>query len=185
MKKILLTILVSATLLSCKEAADSSKSADQNPLSGTFTERDEKAKKMFTNLTLFAKQDFSFAKDYLSPDFKFRTAADTSVIATGIDETVAYWKQVHVLFKDISFSEGRVHTFSLNNGEVYTAYFGQLTATGKFTNTTGTVPMQIWAKWEGDKIVSQIDMIDSKKVALEVEAATAAAAAATKAPSTK
>jgi hypothetical protein len=45
--------------------------------------------------------------------------------------------------------------------------------------------MQIWAKWEGDKIVSQIDMIDSKKVALEVEAATAAAAAATKAPSTK
>jgi hypothetical protein len=69
MKKILLTILVSATLLSCKEAADSSKSADKNPLSGTFTERDDKAKTLYNNLTLFAKADFSYVKETLSPEF--------------------------------------------------------------------------------------------------------------------
>ena len=42
--------------------------------------------------------------------------------------------------------------------------------------------MQIWVKWEGDKVVSQIDMIDSKLI---LEEAAAAAAAAKAAPATK
>lgn len=180
MKKILLTILVSASLISCKEAADSSKSADQNPLSGTFTERDDKAKTMYNNLTLFAKADFSYVKETLSPDFKLKNAGDTAVAARGHEGVIAYWQQLHTLFKDISFSEGRVHTFYLNNGEVYTAYFGELTATGKHTNKTFTSPVQIWDKWEGDKIISQMDMVDTKKIFDEVAAAPAPPAPATK-----
>jgi len=172
MKKILLTILVSASLLSCKEAADSSKSADQNPLSGTFTERDDKAKTMYNN--------FSYVKETLSPDFKLKNAGDTAVAARGHEGVIAYWQQLHTLFKDISFSEGRVHTFYLNNGEVYTAYFGELTATGKHTNKTFTSPVQIWDKWEGDKIISQMDMVDTKKIFDEVAAAPAPPAPATK-----
>ncbi len=182
MKKLIVCLLVSASFLSCKEATDAKKTASQDPLSGTFTERDEKGKKMFENLVRFTKEDFSYANDYLSPNFQFKTAADTAVVFKGIDQAVAYWKQVHVLFKDLSFSEGRVHTFYLNNGEVRSAYFGQITATGKFTNITATRPMQIWVKWEGDKVVSQMDMIDSKLI---LEEAAAAAAAAKAAPATK
>jgi len=179
MKKLLLCLLVSASLFSCKKAEDSSKTADQNPLSGTFSERDEKAKRLWTNMNLFTKQDFSFVEGYLAPNYVFRTSADTGVVARGPEEATANWKKVHTLFKDMSFSEGRVHTFSLNNGEVYSAYFGQLTATGKFTNKTATVPMQVWIKWEGDKVISQMDMVDSKLILEE------AAAAATAAPATK
>ena len=176
MKKILLTLLVTASLFSCKEAADSSKSADQNPLSGTFTERDEKAKTMYNNLTLFAKADFSYVKETLSPDFKLKNAGDTAVAARGHEGVIAYWQQLHTLFKDISFSEGRVHTFYLNNGEVYTAYFGELTATGKHTNKTFTSPVQIWDSWVGDKMTSQMDMVDTKKIFDEAAAAPAAPA---------
>jgi hypothetical protein len=178
MKKLFLFLLVSASLFSCKEAADSSKSVDQNPLSGTFTERDEKAQRLWTNLNLFIKNDFSYVKDYLAPNYEFRTASDTAVVVRGPEEAIANWKKVHILFKDMSFSEGRIHTFKLNNGEVHTGYFGQLTATGKFTNKTATVPMQIWIKWEGDKVVSQLDMFDSKLIMEEAAAAAAAAAAA-------
>jgi hypothetical protein len=181
MKKIILTILVSASLLSCKDAADSSKSADQNPLSGTFTERDDKAKTMYNNLTLFAKADFSYVKETLSPEFTIKNSGDTAVAAKGHEGVIAYWQKLHTLFKDISFSEGRVHTFYLNNGEVYSAYFGEITSTGKITNKTFTSPIQIWDKWEGNKITSQMDMVDMKKIFDEAAAAPAASAA----PSTK
>lgn len=180
MKKILLTILVSATLLSCKEAVDSSKSADQNPLSGTFTERDDKAKTMYNNITLFAKADFSFVKETLSADFKLKNAGDTAVAASGHEGVIAYWQQLHTLFKDMSFSEGRVQTFYLNNGEVYTGYFGELTATGKYTNKTFIGPVQFMSKWEGDKMISQMDMVDTKKIFDEIAAAPAPPAPATK-----
>jgi ketosteroid isomerase-like protein len=183
MKKLLLCLFVSASLFSCNKAEDSAKSADQNPLSGTFTERDEKAQRLWTNLNLFTKEDFSFVNDYLAPNYEFRTSADTAVVAKGPEEATANWKKVHMLFKDMSFSEGRVHTFTLNNGEVHSAYFGRLTATGKFTNKTATVPMQIWIKWEGDKVIRQMDMVDSKLI-LE-ESAAAAAAAATATPAAK
>ena len=43
--------------------------------------------------------------------------------------------------------------------------------------------MQIWIKWEGDKVIRQMDMVDSKLI-LE-ESAAAAAAAATATPAAK
>jgi hypothetical protein len=178
MKKLLVCLLVSASLFACKESADSTKSADQNPLAGTFTERDEKAQKLFSNMNLFAKGDFSYVSGAVTPNFTLKNAGDTAVAARGVDGAIAYWKNLHVLFKDISFSEGRVHTFNLNNGEVYTAYFGDWTVTGKFTNKTFTAPIQVWVKWEGDKVVSQMDMLDSKKILEEAAAAPAAAPAA-------
>jgi hypothetical protein len=176
MKKVILLILVFGSLLSCKQAENSNKSAKHDPLSGTFTERDVKAKRMYANLMLFAKADFSYVKETLSPNFTLKNAGDTAVAASGQEGVITYWKQLHTLFKDISFSEGRVHTFYLNNGEVYSAYFGELTATGKHTNKTFTSPIQIWDKWEGDKIISQMDMVDTKKIF--DEAATAPAPAA-------
>ncbi len=182
MKKLIVCLLVSASFLSCKEATDAKKTASQDPLSGTFTERDEKAKKMYNNLTLFAKGDLSYVNESLSPNFTLRNALDTAVVSRGHEQAITYWKNLHTLFKDISFSEGRVHSFYLNNGEVYTAYFGQLTTTGKFTNNTFTVPLQIWIKWEGDKMASQTDMVDSKRI---LDEAAAAAAAAKAAPATK
>jgi hypothetical protein len=173
MNKLFLCILLSAALLSCKQSADATKSDDQNPLAGTFSERDAKAQKLLSNMNLFAKGDFSYASESITPNFTLKNAGDTAVAARGVDQAIAYWKNLHVLFKDISFSEGRVHTFNLNNGEVYSAYFGEWTATGKFTNKTFTAPIQVWAKWEGDQILSQMDMLDSKRILEEAAASTA------------
>ena len=171
MKKLILCFLVSVSFLSCKESADTTNaSTNQEPLSGTFTERDEKAKKLYSNMNLFAKEDFSYVKESFAPNFTLKTVGDTAVAAKGEEEAIAYWKQLHFLFKDISFAEGRVHTFSLNNGEVHTAYFGNWTATGKFTNVTFTAPLNVWITWEGDIIISQMDLLDSKNILKEAAA---------------
>lgn len=141
-----------------------------DPLSGTFVSRDEKAKTLLNDMKLFSTGDYSFVDKILSPDFTLRTAADTAVVVRGKEQVIAYWSQMHTLLKDISFTEGRASTFTYNNGEIWTGYFGTLIATGKFSNKHIVTPLTCWIKWEGDKIVYQEDWFDAKFIADEIAA---------------
>ena len=163
MKKILSLIMVSTIVLSCSESVikntkvDTNKTENVDPLSGTFTSRDAKAQILLKNMNLFANAVWD-------------TAGDTAVFARGKEEAIAYWNNIHSIYEDISFSEGRLQTFELNNGEVWSAYFGELYAVGKFTKENYAIPLNVWIQWENDKIVRQVDMLDSKFINAEIEA---------------
>ena len=170
MKKTFLLFFVSAAMIACTTPETKTETKNEDPLSGTFISRDEKAKILLNDIALFSKGDYSFVDSFISPDFVLRTAADTAVIVRGKEQAIAYWSQMHTLLKDISFTEGRVQTFTLNNGEIYTLYFGTLLATGKFTSKNIAMPVNVWVEWKGDKMVSQTDMYDAKLLMDEMAA---------------
>lgn len=176
MKKILSLIMVSTIVLSCSESVikntkvDTNKTENVDPLSGTFTSRDAKAQILLKNMNLFANADFSYVSEIITENFTLSTAGDTAVFARGKQEAIAYWNNIHSIYEDISFSEGRLQTFELNNGEVWSAYFGELYAVGKFSKENYAIPLNVWIQWKNDKIVRQVDMLDSKFINAEIEA---------------
>ena len=160
-----------AIVASCAECPKTNpETKSKEPLSGTFTSRDAKAKILLKNMNLFAKADFSYVSEIVTDDFTLRTAGDTAVAAHGRDEAIAYWNNIHGIYEDISFSEGRLQTFTLNNGEVWSAYFGELYAVGKFSKNNYAIPLNVWIQWDKDKIKRQVDMLDSKFITAEIEA---------------
>ena len=176
MKKILSLIIVSSIVLSCSEPvtentkAENIKTENVNPLSGIFTSRDAKAEILQKNMNLFANADFSYVSEIITENFTLSTAGDTAVVAHGKEEAIAYWNNIHGIYEDIRFSDGRLQTFELNNGEVWSAYFGELYAVGKFSKENYAIPLNVWIQWENDKIVRQVDMLDSKFFTAEIEA---------------
>ena len=58
----------------------------------------------------------------------------------------------------------------MNNGEVWSAYFGELYAIGKFSKENYAIPINVWIQWENDKIIQQVDMLDSKFITAELVA---------------
>ena len=171
MKKIISIAFISIIMISCVQSPkENTTLKSDNPLSGVFTSRDSKAETLFRNMNLFAKADFSYVDELLAKDFIIRTSGDTAVVATGGEESIKYWNNLHVIYEDISFSEGRLQTFELNNGEVWSAYFGELYAMGKFSKENYAIPINVWIQWENDKIIQQVDMLDSKFITAELVA---------------
>ena len=171
MKKIVIIFFISALIFSCAQAPkESAPPESKDPLSGVFTSRDSKAQTLFSNMNLFANADFSYVNKLLTEDFTLRTSGDTGIAATGREDVIKYWNGIHGIYEDISFSKGRLQTFELNNGEVWSAYFGDLYAKGKFSKENYAIPINVWIQWENDKIINQVDMIDSKFITAELVA---------------
>ena len=176
MQKLISLFFIAAFVTSCSESAtdntkpEKTKTENNDPLSGSFTSRDVKAKTLLRNMNLFAKADFSYVNELVTEDFTLQTAGDTAVAATGPEEAIAYWNNIHGIYEDITLSEGRLQTFTLNNGEVWSAYFGELYAVGKFSKNNYAIPLNVWIQWDKDKIKRQIDMLDSKFITAEIEA---------------
>jgi hypothetical protein len=171
MKKIVIIFFISALIFSCAQAPkESAPPESKDPLSGVFTSRDSKAQTLFSNMNLFANADFSYVNKLLTEDFTLRTSGDTGIAATGREDVIKYWNGIHGIYEDISFSKGRLQTFELNTGEVWSAYFGDLYAKGKFSKENYAIPINVWIQWENDKIIHQVDMLDSKFITAEIEA---------------
>ena len=50
------------------------------------------------------------------------------------------------------------------------AYIGELYAVGKFSKENYAIPINHWIQWENDKIIQQVDMLDSKFITAELVA---------------
>ena len=179
MKKLFCLLIVTSLFVSCSESSSENVNTKKeiiengDPLSGIFTSYDAKAETLLKNMNLFAKADFSYVKQLLGEDFTLQTAGDTATVASGGAEAITYWNNIHNIYEDITFSEGRLQTFELNNGEVWSAYFGELYAVGKFSKENYAIPLHVWIQWENDKIIRQVDMLDSKFIAAEITASEA------------
>ena len=53
---------------------------------------------------------------------------------------------------------------------MWSAYFGELYAVGKFSKENCAIPTNHWIQWENDKIIQQVDMLDSKFITAELVA---------------
>ena len=178
MKKLfILSIAALTAFASCNQTGTTADASQQNlptaaedSLAGTFTSKDAKSAKLLNTIRLFSKQDTSYLSDY-APNFSLKLMSDTAVVARGPEGFAAYHRNLHSLFTDIYFSDGNTFTYNLNNGENWSAYFGQCTATGKNTNAKYVMPVNVWVRWDGDKIVYQTDVVDSKFANAEMAAA--------------
>ena len=170
MKKILTIVAVSFLFVSCNNNNNVA-NTKKEPLSGTFSSHDEKAEILWRNMNSFAKADFSYAEELLTSNFSLKSAGDTNDVANGPAEAIEYWNGIHSIYENITFdSEGRLMTFVHNNGEVWSAYFGEFYADGKFSEKKIVFPIHVWIQWEGDKIIRQVDMLDSKFLTEEMMA---------------
>ena len=178
MKKLFILSFAAITVFAaCNQSATTTDASQQSvptaaedSLAGTFTSKDAKSAKLLSTIKLFSKQDTSYLVDY-APNFTLKLMSDTAVIARGPEGFAAYHKNLHNLFTDINFADGNTFTYVINNGEVWSAYFGQCTATGKNTNTKYVMPVNVWVRWDGDKIVFQSDVVDSRFANAEMAAA--------------
>jgi hypothetical protein len=178
MKKLLILSFAAITVFAaCNQPASTTNTSQQNlptaaedSLAGTFTSKDAKSARLLSIIKLFSKQDSSYLSDY-APNFSLKLMSDTAVIARGPEGFAAYHKNLHDLFTDIYFSDGNTFTYNLNNGENWSAYFGECTATGKNTKTKYVMPVTVWIRWDGDKIIFQSDAVDSKFANAEMAAA--------------
>ena len=169
MKKLLFLLLTSGLIFSCNQASKENSNKETTDLySGVFTSRDAKAQTLLRNMNLFANADFSYVNELLTEDFTLNTAGDTAFAATGRESAIEYWNGIHTIYENISFSEGRLQTFEVNNGEIWSAYFGELYAKGKFSKEDYAIPINVWIQWQNDKIIHQVDMIDSKFITAEL-----------------
>lgn len=177
MKKLSNLLIIATLLVSCSESSTENAKAkneiNTDPLSGVFTSNDAKAETLLNNMNLFAQADFSYVSEFFAENFSLSTAGDTAVAVQGADDAIVYWNNIHGIYDDIRFSEGRLQTFELNNGEVWSAYFGELYAVGKFSKENYAIPLNVWIQWENDKIIRQFDMLDSKFITAEIEASEA------------
>jgi hypothetical protein len=178
MKKLFILSFAAFTVFAaCNQPASTTNASQQNlptaaedSLAGTFTSKDAKSARLLSIIKLFSKQDSSYLIDY-APNFTLKLMSDTAVVARGPEGFAAYHKNLHNLFTDINFSDGRTFTYNTNNGENWSAYFGQCTATGKNTKTKYLMPVNVWIRWDGDKIIEQVDIVDSKFSNAEMAAA--------------
>ena len=173
MKKITVFIAFLLLVTSCANQSTSRDESANNPLSGNFSSHDEKSEILWRNMNLFAEADFSYVEELLPESFTLKSAGDVNVVANGPSEAIEYWNGLHSIFENITFdSEGRLMTFNLNNGEVWSAYFGTCYADGKFSKNKIAFPLHVWIQWDGDKIIHQVDMLDSKFITDELNAST-------------
>jgi hypothetical protein len=178
MKKLFILSFAAITVFAaCNQPTSTTDASQQNiptaaedSLAGTFTSKDAKSVKLLSIIRLFSKQDSSYLSDY-APNFSLKLMSDTAVVARGPEGFAAYHKNLHDLFTDINFSDGSTFTYIINNGDVWSAYFGQCTATGKNTKTKYVMPVNVWVRWDGDKIVYQSDVVDSRFANAEMAAA--------------
>ena len=78
----------------------------------------------------------------------------------------------HTLFSDITMTlnSGDLKTFTGNNGQVATGYWGLWTGKGKYTNAETKVPLHMILWWEGDKVVQIYRIFDPATLTAEVAA---------------
>jgi hypothetical protein len=179
MKKLLLSLMIAATMFACtspeKKADASSESAD--PKSGTFTSQDEKSQKVKAALEAYMNNDSTKIYEYYvdSVEIFDQMAANqengmTKANPGGRAGFAANERMNHDFFSDIKVTTDNIKTFVFTDGRVHTGVWCMWTGKGKFTNTSISAPLHLAFVWEGDKIVTEYRYFDPTVLYAEVAA---------------
>lgn len=179
MKKILLCILVSASLVACKneetkKANDKVKDQD----TGTWTSLDSKTTKVRQMLEAYVKNDSSVIYEIMADTVKvieqFANNQEDGKMKVDPGGRTAFAQgenMHHQLFTDITLTNDNLRTFVWDkDSATITGYWGMWSGTGRFTKNKITVPVHIGYCWEGDKITRIYRMFDPGPLRAEIAA---------------
>jgi len=148
MKKVFLSLFVLATMFACNAPEKKGEAATSEDMEGgSYVSLDDKTAKVKQMIEAYMKNDTTVAHDL---------AVDT-----------------HSIFSDITVTlrPGDLKTFTGNNGQVATGYWGIWKGKGKYTNAETKVPLHMILWWKGDKIVQIYRIFDPTTLKAEVAAA--------------
>jgi len=183
MKKILLPLIVMATMFACKSPETKTAATAVSPddkEAGSFVSIDDKTAKFTKILEAAMKNDTAAYREVFVDTVKTEDGLAENVdslnkVKTSLDGLDALLKSesyLHTLYDDIKMTTnpGAVKTFTFADGRVLSGYWGVWTGTGKFTKKVNRVPLHMIAWWEGDKIVKFFRIFDPASLQREIAA---------------
>ncbi len=182
MKKSFLFLIVMVTILACQapETTTTDAAASEDIEGGTYVSLDDKTAKVKQLIEAYMKNDTLVAHEIYADTLKaidgFANNVDSlnkvKVTPGGRAEFIKADQFTHTLFSDITMTlkPGELKTFTGNNGQVATGYWGLWTGKGKYTNAETKVPLHMILWWEGDKVVQIYRMFDPVTLTAEVAA---------------
>jgi len=181
MKKLLLCFLVSASLIACTDqSSKTTTTTSEDKEGGIYVSLDDKTAKAKQMIEAYMKNDTSVAHEVYVDTLRsidgFANNVDSlnkiKVTPGGRSAFINADMFTHTLFSDITMTlnKGDLKTFTGNNGQVATGYWGLWTGKGKYTNTVTKVPLHMILWWKGDKVVTIYRMFDPSTLKAEVAA---------------
>jgi hypothetical protein len=162
MKKLVLSILVLASMIAC--TSQETKKADastEDKDTGTWTSLDAKTIKVRQLLESYGKNDSSVVYEIIADTIKFsdqfannQENGVTKIKPGGRVGFVQDTRNAHQLFSNISLTTDNMKTFVRKDGLTATLWWGMWSGTGKFTKNKSTVPVHAYFFWKDDKIIS-------------------------------
>jgi hypothetical protein len=181
MKKLFLSMIVLATMFACnttEKKADAATSEDME--GGSYVSLDDKTAKVKQMIEAYMKNDTTVAHDLavdtlkLYDGFEGRVDSLDNLVASpgGRTEFINSDMYTHTIYSDITMTlrPGDLKTFTGNNGQVATGYWGIWKGKGKYTNAETKVPLHMILWWKGDKIVQIYRIFDPTTLKAEVAA---------------
>jgi hypothetical protein len=182
MKKLLLSILVSASLIACTNQETKKTETTVDKGSGTFTSLDKKSAIIKQLNEAYLTGDSSInsplVRAYYSDTVKvfLHTANNqvngkTNEAQGGHEGFYSLLSGHHSLYANINMTHDNIKTLVFNDGREVTLVWTLWTGIGKFTKEATTVPVHQAFYWSGDKIVSFHMIYDPTPLNKEIAAA--------------
>lgn len=179
MKKLLLPLMVIATMFACSspetKTADASTSSDAH--SGTFSSQDEKSAKVKELLEAYMKNDSTKIYEYYVDTVQIydqmaanQEGGKTKANPGGRAGFAANERMNHDFYSNIKVTTDNIMTLKFANGEEHTGVWCVWTGKGKFTNKEVSAPLHLAFIWQGDKIVREYRFFDPTTLYEEVAA---------------
>lgn len=183
MKKLLLPLMVMATMIACnapEKKAETNAANPEDTETGSYVSMDDKVDKFKHVLEAAMKNDTAafrevFADTVITEDgisANLDSLGKMKPTFTNLADLLKGEANLHVLYSDIAMTmgKGQVKTFTFTDGRVATGYWGTWSGKGKFTNKNVKVPLHMIAWWEGDKVVKFYRTFDPTALNAEVAA---------------
>ena len=183
MKKLLVGILVLASMIACtsQETKKADTSVDKG--SGTFTSLDKKSaiiKELIEGyLTGDTAINYPLVRTYYSDTVKvFQHIANnqengkTKETQGGKEFVYSLSSNHHAIYSNINMTVDNIKTLVFSDGREVTLVWTYWSGIGKFTKESTTVPVHQAYYWSGDKIVSFKMIFDPTSLKKEIAAAT-------------
>jgi len=178
MKKLLLLLMVMATMFACTSPEKKAEaSASDDPRTGTFSSKDAKSQKVKELIEAYMKNDSSKIYEYYVDTVKIydqmanhQENGKTIPNPGGRTGFAANERMNHDYFTNINIPTDLITTFEFKDGRVHTGLWGLWTGKGKFSNKDISCPLHLIFVWEGDKVVQEYRYFDPTALMEEVAA---------------
>lgn len=157
MKNILIITFLSAIILSCGTAVDTSE------WSGVTSQSDERTMIVDKLAKGYVAGNFGIASEYFSDDAVHMVNND---VYTN-EEIIAGYNFHSLLYDEIQHIDPVLTTVEYNNGEVYTNHWSDWSGVSKITGEQQKNTFHCWWQWEGEKIIGTQCYFDTSDIEAE------------------